>query len=107
VASGFDVRVESQDGLQVEVVLIGDVDVTVSDRLYQALVEPLEADPPKRIDVDLAAVRLLDASAVGVLLAVRNRARSRGVQLRVRGATGLPRQVLDVCGVDKLLAGER
>jgi anti-anti-sigma factor len=106
VTSSFDVRVRSSDGAAVRVLLSGDIDATVADRLLDTLVNALEPGPPLRIEVDLAAVRLLDAAAIGVLLAARNRARSLGVHLHVEGATGLPRQVLEICGVLKLLAGD-
>jgi anti-anti-sigma regulatory factor len=51
-------------------------------------------------------VRLLDASAVGVLLAAHNRARRVGVGFRVRGATGIPLQVLEITGVLGVLGGK-
>ena len=102
----FDVRVGAVVDGCVRVVVDGDVDLGASDPLLQTLVAALSRDGVARLRVDLGAVRLLDASGVGVLLAARNRARSLGVAFEAVGATGLPRRVLETLGVLEVLGGK-
>lgn len=65
-----------------------------------------DGDGPAIVEVDLAQVTFLDAAGVGTLVAVCNRARAHRVRLRVRGATGLVSQVLEVCGVEHMLGAK-
>jgi anti-anti-sigma factor len=104
--SDLDIRVEPPDGATIRVAVAGSVDFAVSDQLFDALVGIVSADGVREVEVDLARVNLLDASAVGVLLAARNRARTVAVGFRVRGATGLPHRVLEITGVLGVLDGK-
>ncbi|MDG6110382.1 SigB/SigF/SigG family RNA polymerase sigma factor [Dactylosporangium aurantiacum] len=56
-----------------------------------------------RIVVGVAEVRLIDAASVRVLLYLRQRAKDDGGYLRLAGATGTVRQVLEIAGVAKAL----
>jgi RNA polymerase sigma-B factor len=67
------------------------------------LFEQLDAGADQVV-VDLAEVRLIDASAVGVMLRVREQLRERGGTLRVQGAQGLALEVLEITGSAKTLA---
>jgi anti-anti-sigma factor len=104
--SDLEFRVEPSDGATVRVTVAGTVDFAVGDQLFDALVAIMAADDVRDVEVDVAGVELLDASAVGVLLAARNRAGTVGVGFRVLGATGLPRQVLEITGVLGLLGAK-
>jgi RNA polymerase sigma-B factor len=86
------------------VMVTGVLDFANSIRLRMVLAERLDAGA-RNVVVDLAGVRILDASATGVLLQALERMRRHDGTLRVRGATGLPLKVLEVTGAAKTLAG--
>jgi anti-sigma B factor antagonist len=81
--------------------VFGEVDVATSDVLFETLVDALADARTDRVEVDLSALTLLDASGVGVLLAAQNRARTNGKHLEVSGASGVPLRVLEITGVLK------
>jgi anti-anti-sigma regulatory factor len=53
------------------------------------------------IEIDLARLRALDSSGAGCLLALALKARSRGVDLSLRGAFGQPLELLRELRVDR------
>jgi anti-anti-sigma regulatory factor len=69
-----------------------------------ALLEHLNAQ--QDLHIDLHSVRLIDASIVALLLARQRAARAAGGDLRVVGANGLPRRVLDITGAADLLVAD-
>jgi stage II sporulation protein AA (anti-sigma F factor antagonist) len=106
VTPRFEARAEPAADRVVRVPVTGEVDLATSDTLFHLLVAVLARDEIQRVEVDLADVTVLDASGIGVLLAARNRARTRGKELRVAGATGLPLTVLETTGVLDVLGGK-
>jgi RNA polymerase sigma-B factor len=80
----------------------GVLDFAASLRLRLALYEGVDAGC-RDLVVDLTRVRLLDASAVGVLLRVAENVQERGGSLRAVGGTGLVLEVLEVTGAAKSL----
>jgi anti-anti-sigma factor len=99
-------RIEGNGHPVVRVFVGGEIDMSVSDALFDALAGAWTPDRTTEVQVDLSGVRLLDASGIGVLLAVRDRAMSCGIAFRAFGAAGLPRRVLEICGVLGLLGGK-
>ncbi|QID18271.1 STAS domain-containing protein [Nitrogeniibacter mangrovi] len=57
-----------------------------------------------RVDVDLAEVAYLDSSALGMLLMLRDKAKSAGREVRLVNARGSVRQVLEIANFSKLFA---
>lgn len=57
-----------------------------------------------RVDVDLADVAYLDSSALGMLLMLRDKAKSGNREVRLVNARGSVRQVLDIANFGKLFA---
>jgi anti-sigma B factor antagonist len=53
--------------------------------------------------VDLSSVTFMDASTIGVLVASRNRLRSRGLSLQLRAPSPRALQVLELCGLAHLI----
>jgi RNA polymerase sigma-B factor len=82
--------------------LSGIVDFAASVRLRLVLFEQLDAGC-QEIAIDLAEVRLLDASAIGVMLSVREQLIHRGGTLQVQGARDIVLDVLEVTGAAKTL----
>jgi anti-anti-sigma factor len=100
------VRIEGNGYPVLRVFVGGEIDMSVSDALFDALAEAWSPNRTTEVQVDLSDVRLLDASGIRVLLAARNRAMSHGIAFRAFGAAGLPRRVLELCGVLDLLGGK-
>jgi RNA polymerase sigma-B factor len=95
----FDVwRVQGVDVVRVTGVL----DFAAAIRLRLTLFGCMDSGA-RHIAVDLARVRLLDASAVNVLMRVRDRVAADDGSLVARGATGIVLEVLEIAGVAKLL----
>jgi RNA polymerase sigma-70 factor (sigma-B/F/G subfamily) len=80
----------------------GELDLASAPQLRTVLVGALTG-PGLTLVVDVARVRFLDCTAVGMLLEVRRQAEQAGCTLRVAGASGLPLQVLETAGVAKRL----
>jgi anti-anti-sigma factor len=56
------------------------------------------------VDVDLGEVAYLDSSALGMLLMLRDKAKSAGREVRLVNARGSVRQVLEIANFGKLFA---
>lgn len=102
----FGVRIEGTGDPVPRVILRGEIDLSVSDGLFDAVAAVVTPGRTTQVEVDLHGIRFLDASGVGVLLALRNRAKSHGIAFRAFGAAGLPRRVLEISGVLDLLGGK-
>jgi len=83
----------------------GDLDWTVRPALHRALTDAI-GGRPQCVYLDAHKVRLMDASTVQVLLECRRVAESVSVDLRVVGAAGVVRRVLELTGTWKMLGGE-
>ena len=83
--------------------LFGVVDLAARARLEYVLSEQVGADGAGDVEVNMAAVRLLDASAVAVLVRVRDELAARDRRLRVTGARGLVLEALEITGAAKQL----
>ena len=97
----MDTSISARDGRAV-IRLSGRFDFTVHRQFREAVDKALEPKDVKEIQVDLGSVAYLDSSALGMLLMLRDKARSinRGVSLaNCRGAV---KQVLDIANFSKL-----
>lgn len=83
------------------VVLKGELDLATRDRLRTCLV-----DCHGDVVVDLAAVDLLDSSAIGVLVGQRNRLLREGGSLGLRDPLPHVRTVLQTVGLGDWLVSE-
>ncbi len=102
----FEIRVEPTVNNRTRMTVSGDIDPATSEVLFGKIVDVLSAGDTRHVEVDLAAVTLLDASGIGVLLAAQHRADTAGKALSVCSATGLPLQVLEITGVLGRLHGK-
>jgi anti-anti-sigma factor len=102
----FDVQVDLTVSEVTLVSVWGEVDAASSVMLFEVLAWALSLDNTGSVEVDLAAVTLLDASGIGVLLAAQCRAVTLGKKFRVGTVAGLPLEVLEVTGVLGRLHGK-
>jgi anti-sigma B factor antagonist len=86
------------------VTVAGEVDLATTGQLEGELNAAVEAAGTTVI-VDLSAVTFLDSAGINTLLRSRRLAEEHGRQLRVTGAEGIVRQVLEMTGVLAHLSG--
>jgi anti-sigma B factor antagonist len=82
----------------------GEIDMSNCDRLHTLLVAILDEPGLERVELDLAALTFIDSRGVGVLVSAQRRAQARQIEFGVVNAHGLVLRVLQVLGVDKMLA---
>ena len=93
----LDMHTSVQQGWSV-VSVAGELDLQTSPALTDALTGALEADQP-HVGVDLTRVSFMDSTALGVLVSALKRARERGGELALIGASGPPLKVLMLTGM--------
>jgi anti-sigma B factor antagonist len=79
----------------------GELDLSTSPRLRDALTELLDASA--HVAIDLRAVSFMDSTALGVVVAAMKRAREHGGELALIGPTGSPRKVLSITALDQIM----
>ena len=93
------VREVERDGDAVVVRLAGELDLYNAHLVREALFESV-AESPRRLVVDLARVRFIDSTALGVLIEASKRLRDRRAFLLA--SPGLAaRRALEVSGLDR------
>jgi anti-anti-sigma factor len=85
--------------------LRGEHDIATRVSLAVTLARAAQLDDVSLL-VDLSAVTFMDASTVGVLVASRNRLRTRARTLRVRAPSVRALRVLEFCGLRHLVQRE-
>ena len=84
----------------------GEVDLSTGPALTNQIYERLNSATVTHLVVDLTRVSFLDSSGINALIRGVLRAQETGKQLRVQGAAGRVRNVLDVTGVSEVLGLE-
>ena len=94
-----------ENGTALVVRLAGELDLYNADAVRDALFAAAEREP-RRLVVDLEAVRFIDSTALGVLIEVRSKLPDR--RSFVLAAPGLEtRRALEVSGLDRHFTVER
>ncbi|GAA2090664.1 STAS domain-containing protein [Actinomadura alba] len=81
----------------------GEIDLRTAETLRTRLLELADVGFG-RIVVDFGHVRFCDATGLGVLVAVRNRLRGRGGDLRLARVRPPQRRIFRITGLDRLFA---
>ena len=84
--------------------LSGRFDFNAHRNFREAVDKALSLPEVTSIGVDLAEVTYLDSSALGMLLMLRDKAKSGNREVRLVNARGSVRQVLDIANFGKLFA---
>jgi anti-sigma B factor antagonist len=106
VTPGRDFSLSSgvRDGV-VEVVLAGDLDMTAAFRL-EPEVDRLTAMPGiEALVLDLAAIRFVDSTGLGALLAIRERAKQQAIELTLAHPSEAVERILELTGTRSALGG--
>jgi len=83
----------------VTVELSGDVDIAVKDDLRARL--EAAAEQSDSVDIDLSKVDYADSTALGLIIALRNRLRERGGTVRLVNPSERMRKLLNYAGLDR------
>jgi len=83
----------------VTVELSGDVDIAVKDDLRARL--EAAAEQSDSVDIDLSKVDYADSTALGLIIALRNRLRERGGTVRLVNPSERARKLLSYAGLDQ------
>jgi anti-sigma B factor antagonist len=82
----------------VTVELSGDVDIAVKEDLRARL--DAAAEQSNTVDIDLSKVQYADSTALGLIIALRNRLRERGGTVRLVAPSDRVRKLLNYAGLD-------
>jgi anti-sigma B factor antagonist len=104
-APGFSVRSE-RDGDVVTLVAAGEIDASTSGELDASIVLALADDAVTGLRIDLADVRFLDSSGLGVLLAGHRAVTDRGGDFVLAHPSGSVLRVLEITRVGDALTIE-
>ena len=71
-------------------------------REFRDSIDTVLASPATTVVVDFAGVEYLDSSALGMLLMLRDRAKSAAREVTLSGCRGAVKQILDIANFAKL-----
>jgi anti-anti-sigma factor len=98
----METNVSSTDGRSV-IRLSGRFDFNAHREFRDAVDQVLKSDG-QEIQVDFAAVDYLDSSALGMLLMLRDKARSSGKNVSLANCRGAVKQVIEIANFGKLFS---
>lgn len=86
-----------------ELAIAGELDMAAALKLEPQLDRLLDAPGVRRLECDLAGVSFVDSAGLGLLLALRERARDRGIAMTLVSVSAPVRRVLDFSGLETVL----
>jgi anti-anti-sigma factor len=86
-----------------ELAIAGDLDMAATFKLEPELDRLLDAPDLRRLECNLAGVRFVDSSGLGLLLALRERAQDRGIAMTIVSVSARVQRILDVSGIGTVL----
>ena len=87
----------------VRIAVRGQLDVlTVGE--FRATSEQVSLSHPKRLEIELSSLRMLDSRGVGALVSLYKRVRQDGGQVAITGACEQPLAILKVLRLDRIFA---
>ena len=82
----------------------GELDaVTVPDLRKE--IDRLAADWPKRVEIDLSSLRMVDSSGVGAIVSLYKRVRGQGGEVVVAGLRDQPLAIFRLLRLDRVMIG--
>ena len=80
----------------------GSCDLATAPRLRQTL-QPFVPPEVNEVVLDVSALEFIDSTGLGVVLGAMRRLREGGGTLRIAGANGIVRRVLEITDLDKVI----
>jgi anti-sigma B factor antagonist len=98
------VTISSKEPGSTRIAIEGELDtVTVGDLRKQ--IDKMVESEPKRVDVDLSALRMLDSSGVGALVSLYKRVRAYGGEVVMIGLRDQPLAIFRLLRLDRVMIG--
>jgi anti-sigma B factor antagonist len=101
MADMFSFERSERDGITV-LSLVGNLDAATASGLKQEVVAIAEAKK-MRVAVDMASLKLIDSTGVGVLISLFKRTRAQGGALVFGGLVGQPKEIFRLLRLDRSL----
>ena len=100
----MNVKISAKEPGTSRIAIEGELDtVTVGD--LRAQIDQLVAKEPKRVEVDLSALRMLDSSGVGALVSLYKRVRGYGGEVVMIGLRDQPLAIFRLLRLDRVMVG--
>ena len=97
----LNISTRSLDGV-VAIDIEGKLDTTTSSDALDVLLQHLQGDPTGVL-INLAPLEFVSSAGLRVILRVAKRVRAYGGAMKVAGAQGMVKEVLEISGFDSLL----
>jgi anti-sigma B factor antagonist len=101
--ANLEILDRSDDGVAAR--LTGDLDIVNAEDVKRELTEVFDSGP-KTVTLDMAAVRFVDSSGLGTLVAVHRHAEAAGSAFVVRAVPPQVQRLFEITRLDDLLAVE-
>jgi anti-sigma B factor antagonist len=98
------VTISTKEPGATRIAIVGELDtMTVGDLRSQ--IDTMVVDEPKRVEVDLSSLRMLDSSGVGALVSLYKRVRAYGGQVVMIGLRDQPLAIFRLLRLDRVMIG--
>jgi anti-sigma B factor antagonist len=95
----------SYHGTQATLTLLGEFDMTGTERFWSFLSEALSADP-KTVTIDASGLEFIDSSGVMALVRARDATVEAGVGFHIRNSSPALQRIVELAGLEELLPPE-
>jgi anti-sigma B factor antagonist len=96
--------VSSIEAGMIRLAIEGELDVVTVAELRKA-VDKLIGEQPRRVEVDLTSLRMVDSSGVGTLVSLYKRVRAQGGEVVIMGLRDQPLAIFRLLRLDRILGG--
>jgi anti-sigma B factor antagonist len=90
------------DGTEAAIILVGEFDMTGTERFWGAVSEVL-GTCPRSVAVEVRGLTFVDSSGLMALVRAGDAAAEAGATLRVREPSPALRRIVELCGLEELL----
>jgi anti-sigma B factor antagonist len=91
----------TDNGAETVLAIEGTLDAVTAPEL-RSVVDDLVNESRKEVTLDLASLRLIDSSGVGVIVSLFKRVRANGGQVRITGLRDQPRAIFRLLRLDRV-----
>ena len=98
----FSINSQTNDDGSVVLRLSGHFDFNAYTEFKPYQVKALDTPGVKRIIVDMTKLDYLDSAALGTLLLLREKAMVRNIEVALRGAQGVVREIIDIAHFERM-----
>ena len=88
----------------VRLAIEGELDAVTSGDLRKEI-DKISGSHPKRVEVDLSALRMVDSSGVGALVSLYKRVRGNGGEVVIMGLRDQPLAIFRLLRLDRVMIG--